>query len=103
METVISRLWHGFDRLWAGLETAKNVLSYPKRDILSHIPTHTPQSGYHRVTNVAKTTNIPKMAEKCKNCISARPTSTHTNPMESKPGNTFSAKNRKKNQKIHYF
>ena len=42
------------------------------------------------------------MAEKCRNCISARPTPPHTNPMESAPGNTFSAQNRK-NQKIHDF
>ena len=42
------------------------------------------------------------MAEKCINCISARPTPPHTNPMESGPGNTFSAQNRK-NQKIHDF
>ena len=60
------------------------------------IPTHTPQSGYHGVTEVAKTANIPKMAEKCINCDSARPTPPHTNPMESGPGNTFSAQNRKK-------
>ena len=40
--------------------------------------------------------NIPKMAKKCINCISARPTPPHTNPMESGPGNTFSAQNRKK-------
>ena len=32
-----------------------------------NIPTRTPQSGYHGVTEVAKTTNIPKMAEKCIN------------------------------------
>ena len=61
-----------------------------------NIPTHTPQSGYHRVTEVAKTANTTKMAEKCINCISARPTPPHTNPMESGPGNTFSAQNRKK-------
>ena len=67
-----------------------------------NIPTHTPQSGYHGVTEVAKTANIPKMAEKGMNCISARPTPPHTNPMESGPGNTFSAQNRK-TQKIHDF
>ena len=48
-----------------------------------NIPTHTPQRGYHRVDEVAKTANIPKMAEKCINCMSARPTPPHTNPMES--------------------
>ena len=58
-----------------------------------NIPTHTPQSGYHGVTEVAKTTNIPKMAAKTINCINARPTPHHTNPMESGPGNTFSAQN----------
>ena len=61
-----------------------------------NIPTRTPQSGYHRVTKVAKTANITKMAEKCINCISARPTPPHTNPMKSGPGNTFSARNGKK-------
>ena len=47
-----------------------------------NIPTHTPQGGYHGVTEVAKTANIPKMAEKCINFTSARPTPPHTNPME---------------------
>ena len=47
-----------------------------------NIPTHIPQSGYHGVTEVAKTANIAKMAEKCINCMSARPTPPHTNPME---------------------
>ena len=61
-----------------------------------NIPTRTPQSGYHGVTEVAKTANIAKMAEECINCISARPTPPHTNPMESGPGNSFSAQNRKK-------
>ena len=58
-----------------------------------NIPTYTPQSG---VTEVAKAGNIAKMAEKCINCISARPTVPHTKAMESGPGNTFSAQNRKK-------
>ena len=61
-----------------------------------NIPTRTPQSGYHKVTEVAKTANMPKMAEKCINCISACPTPPHTNPIEPAPGNTFSAKNQKK-------
>ena len=67
-----------------------------------NIPTHTPQSGYHGFTEVAKTTNIAKMAEKCINCTSTRPTPLHTNPRESGPGDTLSAQNRKK-QKIHDF
>ena len=61
-----------------------------------NIRTHTPRTGYHRVTEVAKTPNIPKMAKKCINCISARPTPPRTKPMESGPRNTFSAQNRKK-------
>ena len=61
-----------------------------------NIPTHTPQSGYHGVTKVGKTANIPKMGEKCINFISARPTPPHRNPMESGPGYTPSAQNRKK-------
>ena len=39
-----------------------------------NIPTHTPRVSYHGVTEVAKTANIPKMAEKCINCMTARPT-----------------------------
>ena len=54
-----------------------------------------PQSGYHGVTEVAKTTNMAKMAEKCIHC-SARPTLPHTNPMVLGPRNSFSAQNRKK-------
>ena len=53
------------------------------------------QSGYHGVTEIAKTANVAKMAEKCINCTSARPTPPHTNPMESGPGNTFLAQNKK--------
>ena len=68
-----------------------------------NIPTHTFQSGYHGVTEVAKTANIPEMAEKCINCISARPTLPHTNPMESGPGNTFSAQNKKKTKRFMIF
>ena len=61
-----------------------------------NIPTHTPQSGHHGVAEVAKTANIAKTVEKCINCISARPTPPHINPMESGPGNNFSGQNRKK-------
>ena len=61
-----------------------------------NIPTRTPHSGYNGVTEVAKTANIAKMAEKCINCMSARPTPPHTNSMESGPRKTFSPQNRKK-------
>ena len=64
-----------------------------------NIPTHTPQSGYHGVTEVAKSAVIAKMAEKCISNTSARPTPPHTNPIESGPGNTFSGQNRKTNTK----
>ena len=67
-----------------------------------NIPTHTPQSGYHGVTEAAQTANIAKMAEKCINCNSARPTPPHTNPMELGPGNTFWLKI-KKNQRFMIF
>ena len=43
------------------------------------------------------------MAETCINCISARPTPAHTNPMESGPANTFSAQNRKKTKRFMIF
>ena len=59
------------------------------------VPIHTLQSGYHGATEVAKTANIAKMAEKSMNCTSACPTPPHTNPMELKTGNTFLAQNRK--------
>ena len=68
-----------------------------------NIPTHTPQSGYHGVTEVAKTATIAKTAEKCINCISARRTLPHTNPMESRPGKTFSAQNPKKTKRFMIF
>ena len=38
-----------------------------------NIPTCTPQSWYHRVTNVTKNTDIAKMAENRINCKSAHP------------------------------
>ena len=43
------------------------------------------------------------MAEKCINCISARPTPPHTNPMESGIRKHFFGSKSKKNQKIHDF
>ena len=97
-EGGVRRLPRGEHQTVLRLQTAKNVLSYPNRHILSQNPHshHTPQSGYHGVAEVAKTANIAKMAEKCINCISAGPTLPHTNPMESGPKNTFSAQNRKK-------
>ena len=61
-----------------------------------NIPTHTPQSGYHGATEVAKTANIAKTAEKCTNCINIRPTPPHTNPIESGPRKAFSAQSKKK-------
>ena len=85
-----------FDWPSARLETAKNVPSYPSRHILSQHPHSHPSERVPRVTEVAKTANIAKMAENCMNCISAHPTPPHTNPMESGPGNTFSAQNWKK-------
>ena len=59
----------GIDRSSAWLESAKNFLLYPSRHILSQHPTHTPQTGYHGVTEVAKTAQMAKMAEKCINYI----------------------------------
>ena len=64
-----------------------------------NIPTHTP----HGVTEVAKTANIAKTAQKCINCISARPTPPHSNPMESGPGKIFPAQNRKKTKRFMIF
>ena len=104
VETAILRRWHG------NLTGPRHSYRPQKMslDILvgiycHNIPTRTPQSGYHGVTEVAKTTNIAKMAEECINCISARPTPPHTNPMESGPGNTFSAQNRKKTKRFMIF
>ena len=62
-----------------------------------NIPTHTPQSGYHGVSEVAKTTNIAKMAEKSISCISR---SSHSAPDKPHGVGTrkhfFLAQNRKK-------
>ena len=73
-------------------------------DIYCHnIPTQTPQSGYHGVTEVAKTANTTKMDGKCRNCISAHPTPPHTNPMESGPGTLFRLKIGKKTKRFMIF
>ena len=60
-----------------------------------NVPIHTPQSGYHWATEVAKTANMAKMVEKSMSCTSACPTLPHINPMQLKTGNTFLAQNRK--------
>ena len=52
------------DRPSAGLETAKMSFRILVGIHCHNIPTHTPQSGYHGVPEVAKTPNIAKMAEK---------------------------------------
>ena len=84
----------GFDRPWARLQIAKKTSFCILVGIYcQNVPTCSPQSGYHGVTEVAKTANIAKMAKKCINCMSARPTPPRTNPMELGPGNT---QNRKK-------
>ena len=104
VEIVNSRLWHGH---LTGPRQSYRLQKTSFRILVGiychNIPTRTPQSGYHGVTEVAKTTNIAKMAEECINCISARPTPPHTNPMESGPGNTFSAQNRKKTKRFMIF
>ena len=57
---------------------------------------------YHGVPEVAKTAHIAKMAKKCINCISARPTPPHTNPIDRDPETLFRLKI-EKNQKIRDF
>ena len=51
------------------------------------------------MTKVAKNADIGKTTKNCINCMSARPTLPHTNPMESGPENTFLAQNHKKKTK----
>ena len=58
---------------WAMLETAKYVLLYPCRHILSQHPQLRPQSGYHRVTKVARNADNAKIAEKCMSPVSTPP------------------------------
>ena len=98
VETAISCRWHGH---LSGLSALPESLQKTSFHILvgihcHNIPTNTPQTEYHGVTEVAKNANIAEMAEKCINCMSTCPTPPHTNPMESRPGNTFSAQNGKK-------
>ena len=89
-ETAISRRWHGQLSGPRQGYTLQNTSFHILVGIYCHtIPTYTPHSGYHGVTEVAKTANIAKIAEKCINWTSARPTPPHTNPMESGPGNIF--------------
>ena len=68
-----------------------------------NISTHTPPGGYHGVTEVAKPAKKPKRAKNSINCMSARPTPQHANPMGSGRKNTLLPQNRKKHQKIHDF
>ena len=69
-----------------------------------NIPTHTPQSGYHRVNEVAKTANIPQMAEKCINCIKR---SSHSAPYKPHGVGTqkhfFGSKLKKKTKRFMIF
>ena len=68
-----------------------------------NITTHTPRSGYHGITEVAKTTNIAKTHDNCMNCSTPHPTMPHKNPMESGPGDTFLPQNRKKTKRFMIF
>ena len=104
VETAISRRWHGhLSGPRQGRRLQKTSFCIVVGIYCHNIPTRTPQRGYHGVTEVSKTANIPKLAEKCINCISACPTPPHTNPMESGPGNPFSAQNRKKTERFMIF
>ena len=81
VEIAISRLWHGH---LTGPRQSYRLHKTSFRILVGiychNIPTHTPQSGYHGVTEVAETANIAKMVEKCIKCTGARPTPPHTNP-----------------------
>ena len=87
----------------ARLETSKNVLSYPNRH---HTVTASPLTplrvGSTGSPRSPKTANIAKMAEKCKNYISARPIPPHTTPWSRDPETLFRLQI-EKNQKIHDF
>ena len=85
----------GCDRPSPKLEAAKFRIRMLVGIYCYNIPTHTLQSRCHGFIEIAKIANIPTMAEKCINCTSARPTPPNTNPMESGPGITFPAPNRK--------
>ena len=104
VETAISHLWHGH---LTGPRHSYRLQKTSFRILVGiychNLPTRTPQSGYHGVTEVAKTANIAKTAGKCINCTSARPSPPHTYPMESGPGNTFSAQNRQKTKRFMIF
>ena len=64
VETAISRLWHGhLTGPRHGQRLQKTSFCILVRIYCHKNPTHTPQSGYHGVTEVAKTANIPKMAK----------------------------------------
>ena len=64
VETAISRCWHGH---LTGPRHSYRPQKTPFHILVGmychNIPTRTPQSGYHGVTEVAKTANIAKMAE----------------------------------------
>ena len=103
VEIAISLLWHGQltgpPQSYRLQKTSFRILV----GIYCHnIPTHTPQGGYHVVTEVAKTTNIPKMAEKCVNRIALVPLRPIQTLWSRDPETLFRLKI-EKNQKIRDF
>ena len=103
VETAILRLWHGhLTGPGYGWRPQKTSFCILVGIYCQNIPTHIPQSGYHGVTEVAKPPNIAEMAEKCINCMSARPTSPIQTLWSRDPETLFRLKI-EKNQKIHDF
>ena len=100
VETAISRLWHrhltGPKQVW---KLQKNVLPYPSRHISSQHPSDWVPQGHRGRQNRQHT----KRGRKVHQLHKRSSHSPHTNPMESGPGTTFSAQNRKKTKKFVIF
>ena len=57
VETIISHFWHGLTGPRQGYKLQKASFRILVGIYCHNIPTHTPQSGYHGVTEVAKPTS----------------------------------------------
>ena len=93
----------GFDRPWAGLETAKNVLSYPSRHILSQHPHSHPSEWVARGHRGPQNRQHSKNGEKMHKLHQR---SSHSAPYKPHGVGTrkhFFGSESKKNQKIHDF
>ena len=97
------RIFHtGLDRPWARRETAKDILLYPSRHMLSQHPHLQPLEWVprgHYGHQIRRHSKSDQNLHKLRACL----TPLHTNPMEPGHKNTFSAQNRRKTKRFVIF